>query len=89
MEATICLMDSSLSFSGKVSRNFLDDDSILIMTSIKLVEVRKSLLTPYLVPTLKTESQRDFRKSLKQKSPIFNQNRAFGVGPEGLEPPTR
>jgi hypothetical protein len=72
MEATICLMNSSLSFSGVVAQNFLNDLFNLILTSIKLVEIQKSLLTPYLVPTLKTESQRDFRKSLKEKSPIFN-----------------
>ena len=38
---------------------------------------------------IKAKDHRDSWKAIKQKSPIFIQNRAFEVGPEGLEPPTR
>ena len=70
MEATICFMISSLSFSGVVTQNFLNDEFILIMTSIKLVEVQKSLLTPYLVPTLKLKVS-GILGSLKNKKARF------------------
>ena len=65
LEAKNCLVDSSLSFSGTVSRNFLNDDFTLIMTSIKPAEVRKSLPSPY----FKIRKSVGFWEFFKNKKP--------------------
>ena len=85
LEATICLMNSSLSFRGVVSLNFLNDEFMLILFGRNKDKLKKSLPSPY----FKAKDHRDSWKAIKQKIPIFIQSRAFEVGPEGLEPPTR
>ncbi len=82
---TKCLINTSLSFSGVVSLNFLNDAFMLILFGRNKDKLKKSLLSPY----FKAKDHRDSWKAIKQKSPISLQNRAFEVGPEGLEPPTR
>ncbi len=82
---TKCLMNPSLSFSGKASRNFLNGEFMLLLFGRKTDYLKKSLPSPY----FKAKDHRDSWKAIKQKSPISYQNRAFEVGPEGLEPPTR
>ena len=86
MKTTQLQMNLSLSFSGKLSLNFLTDGLIKITSSSIKQQWQKCILTAHSVHTL---NKQDFSPVQKQKSPISLQNRAFEVGPEGLEPPTR
>jgi len=83
LKSTRCLMNSSLSFIGKESLNFLTDDFYLLFGKRSEV-VGKSLLSPYFKP----KNHPDFLKDLKTKSPILIKNRAFQELADGFEPPT-
>ena len=64
---TKCLMNPSLSFSGVVSPNFLNDEFMLILFGRNKDKLKKSLLSPY----FKAKDHRDSWKATKQKSPIL------------------
>ena len=81
---TKCLMNSSLSFKGTASLNFLNDNFILILFGRNKDKLKKSLLTPY----FKAKNHQDSLTSLKTKSSISFQNQALLVHPAGLEPAT-
>ena len=51
MKATNLIMNSSLSFMGKISLNFLNDGFILIISGRTSKQLKKSLLSPSLKST--------------------------------------
>ena len=51
MKATNLIMNSSLSFMGKISPNFLTDGFILIISGRTSKQLKKSLLSPSLKST--------------------------------------
>ena len=68
MEATQLQMYSFLSFSGKLSLNFLTDGFIKFISSSIKQQLQKCILTAHSVHTL---NKQDFPLSQKQKSPIL------------------
>ena len=84
IKTTKCQMNTSLSFSGKASQNFLNDAFILFKFGRKKDALKKSLLSPY----FKAKNHRDSQTLSKQKTLKTIRFKGFYVHPAGLEPAT-